>query len=119
MNCSHPQVPESGLLVLASDTVIEVDLRPDEDSRVGGYLIRSKVAVKKGDSLPTLLLITKGLRSIMSLEAEARKAQDADTAEPMLTIASERLKPEDQASILQAWRQAQHVRKMLSIPGMF
>lgn len=106
--------------VFASSTTIKGDIRADSAWHTGGYLIEAKHGVKAGKVIPTLLFMRNGTYSIMSIEPAGQKEEsDGAAAQPWLVIFDERLKPNDRALVLAAWRESTDtVAGLLVVPGL-
>jgi len=123
---THPVVgivdchdPNFASTVLASKTVISVDIKAGEVLHLGGYLIDANRAIKAGETLPTLLLFSNGKYSIISIE-EAPKGEnkgDAAKSQPLLTFFDEHMDLSERTFAVEAWRLANKWASRPSIPS--
>jgi hypothetical protein len=103
---SGPQSDSSrNFTVFASTTTFAADLAAGTVLHSDGYVIETKRAIKAGDKVPTLLLVS-GEFSIFSMEGETGKEEaSGDTkSQPWLTIFKEGYKPANQTFAIDTWR---------------
>lgn len=120
INCSG-STAGADCSVVASMTNMKVDLRVGEEAHYDGYVLEAARTVKAGETVPTLLIISKKGQSVISIEAapDAKSKGEAAKPQPWLTIFDERLKQSDRTLTLGAWRDANEtVASMLVVPGM-
>jgi len=121
VNCSS-SAADGNCSMVASTTVMTVDLKAGEEVYSDGYVLEATRAVKAGETVPTLLFIGKKGQSIMSIEAapDAKDKGNSAKPQPWLTIFDERLKPSDRSQAVEAWRNSNATAaSMLALPEMW
>jgi hypothetical protein len=106
VRCSNFPNTGSFARVIASTTVIKVDLKTGGGLHSDGYWIEAKRAIKAGETIPTLRIVIGRNSYIVSIE-EAPPATNKDAAGnplPGLTIVREHGPPGDRDVALEAWR---------------
>jgi hypothetical protein len=117
INCSGISV-SSG--VVATTTVIKVDIKAGEIVDSGTYQMKAARAVKRGEVVPTLLFFQNKQQSVMSIEAAQTTKGNREDAlpQPWLTIFDKRLSPKVRNRILETWRASNKtVESMLKTPS--
>ncbi len=104
--------------VIASTTTFNVELRAGAVLHIDGYVIESKRAIKAGDKVSTLLLVS-GDSSIFSMEGETGKEGGSmdGKSQPWLTIFKETCKPANRAFAIDTWRITNSYVSALALMG--
>jgi hypothetical protein len=108
VRCSNFSDTGSFARVIASTTVIKVDLKPGGALHSGPYRIEAKHRIKAGENIPSLRVVTGGKSYIFSIEeASPPPSQvNAPGPQPRLTIVDDPVTSAERDIAMEAWRTA-------------
>jgi len=106
MRCSN--FPDTGefVMVIASTTAIQSNLKSGDVLDQEGFQLESRRAFRSGENVPSLRILFQHKKFILSLEAVQGSSQPALSISPDLANAGQR------AIALEAWKYAQQSAKM-------
>jgi len=105
VRCSNFPNTGSFTRVIASTTVLKVNLKAGEVLHSGDYRIEARRAIQSGEAIPTLRIVTGGKDYFLSIEETPSNHKDAST-QPALAIVNELAPPGDFDIVMEAWRKS-------------